>query len=120
MAETSHRDRCAIAGIGATDFSRNSGRSDLTLAVQATLAAADDAGLDPRRIDGIVRCDMDTVRANDLAHALGIDELTFWAETGPGGTAPPALVRLPVGAILSGQATAVLCFRELNGRSGRR
>jgi hypothetical protein len=28
-----HRDRCAIVGIGATDFSRNSERSDLTLAV---------------------------------------------------------------------------------------
>lgn len=119
-AETSHRDRCAIAGIGATDFSRDSGRSDLILAVQAARAALDDAGLDAGSIDGIVRCDMDTVRPNDLAHALGIPELTFWAETGPGGTAPPAMIGLAIGAILSGQASTVLCFRELNGRSGRR
>ncbi len=118
--DASHRDRCAVAGIGATDYSRNSGRSDLTLAVQATLAACADAGLDPQQIDGIVRSDMDTVRPNDLAHALGIPELTFWGETGPGGTAPPAMLGLAVGAILSGQATTVLCFRELNGRSGRR
>jgi acetyl-CoA acetyltransferase len=120
MAQDPARDRCAIAGIGATDFSRNSGRSDLTLAVQAALAACTDAGMEPREIDGIVRCDMDTVRPNDLAHALGIPELTFWAETGPGGTAPPAMIGLAVAAILSGQATTVLCFRELNGRSGQR
>src|SRR3954463_9382486 len=118
--DASHRDRCAVAGIGATDYSRNSGRSDLTLAVQATLAACADAGLDPEQIDGIVRSDMDTVRPNDLAHALGLPELTFGGETGPGGTAPPAMLGLAVGAILSGQATTVLCFRELNGRSGRR
>ncbi len=118
--EFNHRDRCAIVGIGATDFSRNSGRSDLTLATQAALAALDDAGLSPKDIDGIVRCDMDTVRHNDLADALGIEELTYWGEVGPGGVAPSAQVGQAVGAILSGQATTVLVFRELNGRSGRR
>ena len=38
-APLDHRDRCAIVGIGETDYSRNSGRSDLTLATQAALAA---------------------------------------------------------------------------------
>ena len=118
--EFSHRDRCAIVGVGSTDFSRNSGRSDLTLATQAALAAIEDAGLTPADIDGIVRCDMDTVRHNDLAHSLGIPDLTYWAEVGPGGVAPCAMVGQAVGAILSGQATTVLVFRELNGRSGRR
>ena len=42
-----HRDRCAISGIGATDFSRASGRSDLTLAIQASLAAIADAEQTP-------------------------------------------------------------------------
>jgi acetyl-CoA acetyltransferase len=116
----SHRDRCSIVGIGETDYSKNSGRSDLTLATQAALAAIDDAGLQPRDIDGIVRCDSDTVLHNDLAHALGIDNLTFWSQVGPGGVAPCAMVGQAVAAILSGQATAVLVFRELNGRSGRR
>ena len=116
----SHRDRCAIVGIGATDFSSDSGRSDLTLATQAALAAIDDAGLVPADIDGIVRCDMDTVRHNDLADSLGITELTYWSEVGPGGVAPCGMVGQAVGAILSGQATAVLVFRELNGRSGQR
>jgi acetyl-CoA acetyltransferase len=115
-----HRDKCAIAGIGATDFSRNSGRSDLTLACQAALAAIADAGMTPADIDGIVRSDMDTVYHHDLAHALGIDNLTYWSQVGPGGVGPCAMVAQAVGAVLSGQATAVLVFRELNGRSGRR
>ena len=85
MAEAfHHRDRCAIAGIGATDFSRDSGRSDLTLATQAALAALADAGLTPRDIDGIVRCDR-TVRHNDLVHALGLTRLDYFSEVGPGG-----------------------------------
>jgi len=118
--ELHHRDRCAIVGIGETDYSRRSGRSDLTLATQAALAAIDDAGLTPADIDGIVRCDMDAVRPNDLAHTLGLRDLTYWSEVGPGGVAPCAMVGQAVGAILSGQARAVLVFRELNGRSGRR
>jgi acetyl-CoA acetyltransferase len=115
-----HRDRCAIAGIGATDFSRHSGRSDLTLATQAALAAIDDAGLAPADIDGIVRCDMDLVRPNDLIQSLGLRDVTYWGETGPGGVAPCAMVGQAVGAILSGQAETVLVFRALNGRSGVR
>ncbi|MDQ1425494.1 MAG: hypothetical protein QOD72_2992, partial [Acidimicrobiaceae bacterium] len=115
-----HRDRCAVSGIGATDFTRNSGRSDLTLATQASLAAIADAGLTPRDIDGIVRCDMDHVRPNDLVDALGITQLTYFGEAGPGGVAPCVQVAQAVAAIISGQATNVLVFRSLNGRSGRR
>ena len=116
-----HRDRCAIVGIGATDFSRDSGRSDLTLATQAALAAIDDAGLPPADIDGIVRCDMDTVRHNDLADALGLarPHLLVRGRAGrrravrhgrPGGRRDPAPAR----------PSTVLVFRALNGRSGRR
>ena len=115
-----HRDRCAIVGIGATDFSRDSGRSDLTLATQASLAAIADAGLTPQDIDGIVRCDMDLVRPNDLVDALGMTRLDYFGEVGPGGVAPCGQVAQAVAAIISGQATNVLVFRSLNGRSGRR
>lgn len=120
MSDLTHRDRCAIVGIGATDFSRDSGRSDLSLAVQASLAATADAGLDAQDVDGIVRCDSDLVRANDLVHALGLRNLSYFSEVGPGGTAPCAMVGQAVAAILSGQATTVLVFRAINGRSGRR
>jgi acetyl-CoA acetyltransferase len=112
--------RCAIAGIGTTDYSRDSGRTDLTLATQAVLAALGDAGLQPLDVDGIIRCDMDLVSHNDLAESLGIRQLTYWGECGPGGVAPCAMVGQAVGAILSGQASTVVVFRSLNGRSGRR
>ena len=119
-ADLHHRDRCAIVGVGETDYSRNSGRSDLTLATQAALAAIADAGLVPHDIDGIVRCDMDTVRANDLIESIGMPNVTYWSDVGTGGAAAAAMIGQAVGAILSGQATSVLVFRELNGRSGRR
>jgi acetyl-CoA acetyltransferase len=119
-AQLDHRDRCAIVGIGETDYSRDSGRSDLTLATQAALAAIADAGLQPDDLDGIVRCDMDTVYHHDLVESVGLPNVTYWAEVGPGGVAAAAMVGQAVGAILSGQATTVLVFRELNGRSGVR
>jgi acetyl-CoA acetyltransferase len=118
--EQTHRDRCAIVGIGSTDFTRASGRSELSLATQASLAALADAGLTAADVDGIIRCDMDNVRGNDLAHSLGIRDLSYLGENGPGGAAPCAMVGQAVGAILSGQASTVLVFRSLNGRSGVR
>lgn len=118
LEEFHYRDRCAIVGIGETDYSRNFGRCDLTLATQAALAAIDDAGLQPDDIDGIVRCDMDTVYHHDLVESIGLQNVTYWSEVGPGGVAPPAMIGQAVGAILSGQANNVLVFRELNGRSG--
>ena len=115
-----HRDRCAISGIGWTDFSRDSGRTELTLATQASLAAIADAGLTPQDIDGIVRCDMDLVRANDLVDALGMTRLDYYGDAGPGGVAPAAQVAQAMAAVISGLATNVLVYRSLNGRSGRR
>ncbi len=120
MSRWDHRDACAIAGIGHTDFSKNSGRSDLTLATQAALAAIADAGLVPADIDGIVRSDYDHVSHNALADAIGADNLTYWGQSGPGGIAPSSIIGQAIGAIVSGQATTVLAFRELNGRSGAR
>lgn len=113
-------DRCAVVGIGATDFSRESGRSELTLAVQAAQAAAADAGIALSDIDGIVCCTSDNVSEITLAHALGISDLSFWGQVGPGGVAPPAMVGQAVAAVTSGMAETVLVFRSLNGRSGRR
>jgi acetyl-CoA acetyltransferase len=114
------RDKYAIVGIGATDFSRRSGRSELTLATQAAVAALADAGLSPSDVDGIIRCDYDAVRPHALAAALGVTDLSYWADAGPGGNAPCAMIGHAIGAIASGQASTVLAFRALNGRSGQR
>jgi 8-oxo-dGTP pyrophosphatase MutT (NUDIX family) len=52
--------RAAIAGIGATEFSKNSGRSELQLAAEAVRAALADAGLAPSDVDGLVTFSMDS------------------------------------------------------------
>ena len=114
------RDRCAIAGVGATVMSRNSGRSALSLATEAALKALDDAGMTPADVGGILNCDLDTVVPLTLSATLGAHEVTYWGHTGPGGHGPCMMIALAVGAILSGQAKAVLCFRSLNGRSESR
>jgi acetyl-CoA acetyltransferase len=118
--EFGHRDKCAIVGIGETDISRNSGRSDLTMATQAALAAIADAGLKPSDIDGLVRCDMDTVSPYGIADSLGLTNLTYWSDVPRGGAAAAAMVGQAAAAVISGMASHVLVFRELNGRSGRR
>jgi acetyl-CoA acetyltransferase len=118
--QADHRDRCAISGVGTTDFSRDSGRSTLTLAAQAAKAAMDDAGLAPDDVDGIIRCEMDETLHADLAGALGLTSVTFWAAGSFAGAAPCGMVAMAVAAIRSGQATNVLVYRSLNGRSGLR
>ena len=45
--------KTAIAGIGATEFSKDSGRSEMQLGVEAISAALADAGLRPADVDGI-------------------------------------------------------------------
>src|ERR1700760_3361386 len=114
------RDRCAVVGIGRTDFSKDSGRSELTLAGEAARAAILDAGLSVKDVDGIVRCDMDHVSPAAMVGALGLDHLAFVGELGAGGAAPCGMMGLGVSALLSGQANAVLVYRALNGRSESR
>jgi acetyl-CoA acetyltransferase len=54
MAGASGLPKAAIVGVGQTEFSKNSGRSELQLAAEAVKAAIDDAGLTPADIDGLV------------------------------------------------------------------
>ncbi|MGV0790783.1 thiolase C-terminal domain-containing protein [Mycolicibacterium sp. XJ1819] len=115
-----HRDTCAIIGIGATEFSKTSGRSVAALAAEASLAAIADAGLTAADIDGVVRSDYDTVHHSDIGQWLGLTNLTYWGATGTGGASPCGMIGQAVAAIMSGQADNVLVYRALNGRSGLR
>ncbi len=114
------KDRCAIVGIGETEFSTNSGRTELSLAAEASLKAIQDAGLSVKDIDGVCKYQQDSTPPDILAYALGIPHLRFYAEITGGGSASCGSVAAGVAAIISGQARNVLCFRGMNGRSGRR
>ena len=120
MADGWQRDHCAIAGVGESAYTKNSGVSVTALATEAALAALADAGIDPADVDGVIRNDMDLVSCAALGDAIGARNLTYFGEAGPGGSGPCAMVAQAVGAIMSGQATTVVVFRSLNGRSGNR
>ncbi len=110
----------AIAGIGATEFSKDSGRSELHLAVEAVNAALDDAGLAPSDVDGMVSFTMDTNPEIEVARSLGIGELTFFSRIHYGGGAACATIHQAAMAVATGSAGVVVAYRAFNERSGRR
>ncbi|MDX2728970.1 MULTISPECIES: lipid-transfer protein [unclassified Streptomyces] len=112
--------RAAIVGIGATEFSKDSGRSELKLAVEAVRAALDDAGLTPADVDGLVTFTMDTSPEIAVAQAVGMGELSFFSRIHYGGGAACATVQQAALAVASGVADVVVCYRAFNERSGRR
>jgi acetyl-CoA acetyltransferase len=110
----------AIAGIGATEFSKDSGRSELRLAAEAVRAALDDAGLAPADVNGLVTFTMDSNAEVAVARELGIAELTFFSQISYGGGAACATVHQAAMAVATGAADVVVCYRAMNERSGRR
>jgi acetyl-CoA acetyltransferase len=110
----------AIAGIGATEFSKDSGRSELKLAVEAARAALEDAGLTPADVDGMCTFTMDSNAEVAVARELGAGDLTFFSQISYGGGAACATVHQAVLAVAAGAAEVVICYRSLNERSGRR
>ncbi|SES23527.1 Acetyl-CoA acetyltransferase [Lentzea xinjiangensis] len=110
----------AIVGIGATDFSKDSGRSELRLAAEAVRAALEDAGLAPSDVDGLVSFTMDTNAEIAVARELGIPGLTFFSRVHYGGGAACATVQQAAMAVETGMAEVVVCYRAFNERSGHR
>src|SRR5205085_444277 len=114
------KSKAAIVGIGQTEFSKNSGRSELQLASEAARAAIEDAGLHPTDIDGTVTF---TADANDelaLMRSVGIPRLRWASRTPFGGGGASATVEQAAAAVASGAANNVLIYRAFNERSGRR
>lgn len=114
------RNRSAIVGIGQTDYSKNSGKTELRLACEAIRNALADAGLTPADVDGLVRYDMDTVDEVALTSHAGFRNLRWMSETAYGGTGGNATVVHAAAAVAAGLAEVVVCYRALNERSGVR
>ncbi len=112
--------RSAIAGIGATEFSKDSGRSELQLACEATVDALNDAGLQPEDVDGMVTFTMDSNDEIAIARSVGIPELKFFSRIHHGGGAACATVQQAAMAVSTGVAEVVVCYRAFNERSGNR
>jgi acetyl-CoA acetyltransferase len=114
------RDRAAIVGIGQTEFSKRSGRSELQLACEAVHAALDDAGVPPHDVDGLVTFSMDTSEEIEVARNLGIERLTMFGRVAYGGGAAAATVMHAAMAVATGVAQVVVAYRAFNERSGQR
>jgi len=111
------RDAAAVVGIGATEFSKDSGRSELQLAVEAVLAALADAGLAPEEVDGLCTYAMDRNPEIEVFRNIGGRELKFFSRIDYGGGAACAPLLQAAMALESGIAEVVVCYRALNERS---
>jgi acetyl-CoA acetyltransferase len=114
--------RTAVAGVGYTTLSRESGRPVLDLAVDACRAALADCSLDAGEVDGIVSYSLynDSVPVNAVATALAVPGLAYALDLNLGGQGPCFAVMNAAMAVSTGVARNVLVFRALNGRSGVR
>src|SRR5258705_13383455 len=91
--ERTIRGQVAVGGVGETTYCKR-GRapeSEFALALQAILRACEDAGIDPRQVDGFASYSNDRNDPSRLAAALGLPELRFsnmqWGGGGGGGSA---------------------------------
>src|SRR5262245_32556710 len=102
--------QAAIAGVGYTPFTRHSGRSVLSLAAEAARAAAADAGLPLKEVDGIGSFMVlnDSVSCGALGTALGVPELRWVMEFQHGGQSPCHVVGLAAMAVQLGYADNVI------------
>lgn len=110
-------NKSAIVGIGETEFSKNSGRSELQLASECVLAALTDAGLTPKDVDGFVSMTFDTSDESEVARAIGAGDLTYYGRAPYGGGGACGPVQQAAMAIALGVAEVVVCWRAMNERS---
>src|SRR5438477_9081475 len=110
------RGRVAIVGVGETAYYKH-GRapeSEFALALRAILSACEDAGIDPRQVDGFASYSNDRNDPSRLAAALGLPELRLanmqWGGGGGGGS---AAVGNAAAAVAAGYADCVVVFRAL-------
>jgi acetyl-CoA acetyltransferase len=119
-------DRVVLSGTGRTAFARRTGRSEMSLAVEACRDAVQDAGLQLGDIDGILAWPGETPApagftgpaALRVADALGLGELTVhgaWTE----GASQLAAVFSACQAVAAGVAKHVLVYRATAESTGQ-
>src|SRR6266571_2847083 len=122
-ADRTLRGRVAVVGIGETEYDRHGASPDpeFKLALKAILATCEDAGLDPREIDGFASYSEDRSDASRLAAALGTRRLrAATMQWGGGGGGCCAAVANAAASIVGGLADCVVVFRSLaQGQYGR-
>jgi acetyl-CoA acetyltransferase len=123
MSENTVNGKVAIVGIAETAYYKRGAadRSEFQLTVESILAAAEDAGLDVREIDGFASYSNDRNDPPRIAAALGSKDLSFsnmfWGGGGGGGS---GAVANAAAALVAGYSKYVVVYRGLaQGQFGR-
>ncbi len=107
----------AIAGIGQTEFSKASKRSELQLAAECAMAALNDAGVAPSEVDGMITFTLDNSDEIHLARCLGVKDLAYTTRIPGGGAAAVATIYQAMAMVNAGLCENVLIWRAMNERS---
>jgi acetyl-CoA acetyltransferase len=117
------RGKIAVVGVGESAYYRygQSPDSEYKLALTAILAAAKDAGIPAKSIDGFASFANDRNTALRVANSLGVDEMRWSSmQWGGGGGGPSGAVAQAAAAIACGFAETVVVYRGLaQGQFGR-
>ncbi|WP_380878062.1 lipid-transfer protein [Sphingomonas sp. DBB INV C78] len=112
--------QAAIVGIGQTEFSRNSGRSEQQLMAEAVKKALDDAGIYPSEVDGCITFDLDNSDEVDLTRNLGCKEIKYTLRTPQGGASSVTTIVHAKKAVEAGICDVMVVWRAMNERSAYR
>lgn len=117
-------DKTAIVGIGWTRFVKESGRSVLDLALDASRQAVSDAGLVPGDIDGVVTWGHENewekqTFPREVVAGLGLEVCNYQMFELLGGLQACSYVASAAMAVHAGLCKHVLVFRAMNGASDR-
>ncbi len=113
------RETGAVTGVGETEYLRGTDRTPLSLQLEASLRAIDDAGLKPTDIDGVIPYGLGAV-AEDFVTNFGIPDLRFSATTPMGGASAVAAIQCATAAVHAGICNHVLLAIGRTGHSGGR
>lgn len=113
------KDQACIVGVGETDYTRGSGKTDLALMLEASVNAIRDAGLRPHDVDGIIPPPLPST-AEHFAANLGVEDLRYAVTVHMGGASPVTSLQSAAMAIACGVAHTVLVPLGWNGYSGMR
>ncbi|MGV0834337.1 thiolase C-terminal domain-containing protein [Mycolicibacterium thermoresistibile] len=110
------RGQAAVVGVANTPYAKRGTAEDsaLSLILQAILAASDDAGIDPRDIDGFVSYANDQSEGAMVGSTLGVHEIRWSTMVwGGGGGGVAAAVNAAAAAVATGQAECVAVYRGI-------
>ena len=110
----------AIAGVGSSTITRDGDDPVERLAIDACVAALDDAGLAANDVDGIFQYSFgwDSPDCHYIQRALGISDLAAYADIGAMGPSGLASALAGISAVASGACETAVVFRAISQRAG--